>query len=135
MVAHQFSEVVSKQQLVLLIYIQNNADSMLLEILVDGMVQYVQISHVLLHLQLLNMMIMINAELISITNVQLQIQDKDVLIYQIHVKLWLKNNVLVISLVDYAIGMELVVLLELVKTLQMQQFLLRNAILIWLDAL
>lgn len=108
---------------------------MLLEILVDGMVQYVQISHVLLHLQLLNMMIMINAELISITNVQLQIQDKDVLIYQIHVKLWLKNNVLVISLVDYAIGMELVVLLELVKTLQMQQFLLRNAILIWLDAL
>lgn len=61
---------------------------MLLEMLVDGMVLNVQISHVLLHLQLLIMMITINAELISIINVQWQNQDKDVLKYQIHVKLW-----------------------------------------------
>lgn len=88
MVVHQFSEVVNKQQLVLLISIKNNANSMLLEMLVDGMVLNVQISHVLLHLQLLIMMIIINAELISIINVQWQNQDKDVLKYQIHVKLW-----------------------------------------------
>lgn len=53
----------------------------------DGMVLNVQISHALLHLQLLIMMITINAELISIINVQLQAQDKVVLIYQIHAKL------------------------------------------------
>lgn len=88
MVVHQFSEVVNRQQLVLLISIKNNANSMLLEMLVDGMVLNVQISHVLLHLQLLIMMIIINAELISIINVQWQNQDKDVLKYQIHVKLW-----------------------------------------------
>ena len=60
---------------------------MLLEMLVDGMVLNVQINHALLHLQLLIMMITINAELISIINVQLQAQDKVVLIYQIHAKL------------------------------------------------
>lgn len=135
MVVHQFSEVVNKQQLVLLISIKNNANSMLLEMLVDGMVLNVQISHVLLHLQLLIMMIIINAELISIINVQWQNQDKDVLKYQIHVKLWQKNNVLVISLVDYAIGTELVVLQDLVIMLQKQLHLLMNVILIWLDAL
>lgn len=135
MVVHQFSEVVNRQQLVLLISIKNNANSMLLEMLVDGMVLNVQISHVLLHLQLLIMMIIINAELISIINVQWQNQDKDVLKYQIHVKLWQKNNVLVISLVDYAIGTELVVLQDLVIMLQKQLHLLMNVILIWLDAL
>lgn len=42
---------------------------------------------------------------------------------------------LVISLVDYAIGTELVVLQDLVIMLQKQLHLLMNVILIWLDAL
>lgn len=49
---------------------------------VDGMEVYVLINHVLQHLQLLIMMIMMNAELILTINAQSQNLDKDVLKYQ-----------------------------------------------------